>query len=52
MVSFPVEILTGRLTTPEILTGLGIQAAWVAAAAALAWLLWRRGVKHFTALGN
>jgi ABC-2 type transport system permease protein len=52
MVGFPVEILTGQLEQAEILAGLGVQAGWLAAALALAWLLWRAGVKRYTAIGS
>jgi len=52
MVGFPVEILTGQLSRGEILQGLAVQGGWLAAALALAWLVWRGGVKHYTAIGS
>lgn len=52
MVGFPVEILTGQLGRAEILNGLAVQAAWLAAALAVSWLLWRAGAKRYTAIGS
>ncbi len=50
---FPVAIFTGRLSDPAaIITGLGIQACWVAVILALGELLWRRGLRLHTAVGG
>ncbi len=51
MVGFPVEILTGQLAPQAILSGLAIQAGWLALSLCLARVLWRSGVKHYTAIG-
>jgi ABC-2 type transport system permease protein len=50
-VGFPVEILLGRLTQAQILTGFAVQAAWLLAAAALLRLAWRVSVKKYSAVG-
>jgi len=52
MVSFPVEILTGQVASHEIWVGLGIQAAWLAAAIALSTAMWRVGVRRYAAVGG
>ncbi len=52
MVGFPVEVLTQVLPASEILFGLGMQLGWLAAAAALACTLWRRGLRLYTAVGG
>jgi ABC-2 type transport system permease protein len=52
MVSFPVEILTDRLSVAETFTLLGWQWGWVAALGALAALGWRAGLKRFAAFGG
>jgi len=51
MVGFPVELLLGRLTLSEALTGLGIQAAWVLVGLVLLRVVWRAGVRVYTAVG-
>ena len=51
MVGFPVELLLGRLTPAEALTGLGIQAAWVIIGLVLLRVVWRAGVRVYSAVG-
>jgi ABC-2 type transport system permease protein len=51
MVGFPVELLLGRLTLAEALTGLGIQAAWVIIGLVLLRVVWRAGVRVYSAVG-
>jgi ABC-2 type transport system permease protein len=48
---FPVELLLGRLTPAEALIGLGVQAAWVLLAYVLMRLVWRAGIRLYTAVG-
>src|SRR5215218_1712416 len=43
MLAFPVELLLGGLSRPEILRGLLVQAGWIALALALMRALWARG---------
>jgi len=52
MVGFPVEILTQSLPQSEILMGFGVQAAWLALAALLAALLWKTGLRRYSAIGG
>jgi ABC-2 type transport system permease protein len=52
MVSFPVEVLTGQLSASELLTGFGIQIAWVAVALILTAIIWRTGIRRFSAVGG
>jgi len=51
MLSFPVELLLGRLTPAEALTGLLIQGVWIAAVLGLMRGVYRAGVKLYTAVG-
>jgi ABC-2 type transport system permease protein len=48
---FPVELLLGRLTPMEALIGLGVQAAWVALAYVLMRIVWRAGIRLYSAVG-
>jgi ABC-2 type transport system permease protein len=50
-VSFPVEILSGRLSSFELLAGLLTMLFWLAFMLALYGWLWRKGIKQFGAFG-
>jgi ABC-2 type transport system permease protein len=52
MLSFPVELITGQLNGAQALGGFALQAFWLAAAWALMRLTWRRGVRHYSAVGG
>jgi ABC-2 type transport system permease protein len=49
--SFPVEILLGRVTPDQMLLGFVVQAAWLALFLALCALLWRQGLRAYSAVG-
>ncbi len=51
MAGFPVEVITGQLARGDILAGLAVQGGWTGLAIALAWLLWRGGIRRYTAIG-
>lgn len=51
MVGFPVELLLGRMTPGEALMGLGIQVAWVVIGLALLRVVWRAGLRVYSAVG-
>jgi ABC-2 type transport system permease protein len=52
MVGFPVEILTGQISGVDLLMGIALQAGWLGVAFILYMILWRLGVKRFTAIGG
>ncbi len=52
MIGFPVEVLTRRLSGPELLLGFGMQLGWLALALLAARLAWTRGLKHYSAVGG
>ncbi len=52
MISFPIEVLLGRLSVPELLMGLGYQISWGAIAFVLFITTWRRGLRHYAAIGG
>jgi ABC-2 type transport system permease protein len=49
--SFPVELLMGRLSFPQAATGLAVQAAWLAACLLFIRVVWRAGVRMYSAVG-
>ncbi|HYK87907.1 MAG TPA: ABC-2 family transporter protein [Acidobacteriota bacterium] len=51
MISFPVELLLGRLTPVQALRGLEAQAAWLVLSAVLLRVVWRAGIKIYSAVG-
>jgi ABC-2 type transport system permease protein len=52
MLGFPVEVVTGQLRAPEMLLGFALQGAWLAVAVTMFVALWRRGVRHYSAVGG
>ena len=52
MIGFPIELLMGRLGRGEIWVGLCWQIGWLAVTLFLYRLVWRRGVRHYTAVGG
>ena len=51
MLSFPAEIVLGRLTTQDLLMGLGASAFWLLVMIAIYRVVWRRGLRQFSAFG-
>ncbi len=51
MLGFPVELLLGRLTPLQALEGIGVQAVWVIISLVLIRLVWRAGVRVYSAVG-
>jgi len=51
LINFPVELLLGRLTMTETLIGLGAQCGWLIVSIILLRIVWRAGVKVYTAVG-
>ncbi len=52
MLGFPVEVLTGQLGAADLWTGFAIQAFWFALALGLYFILWRAGLRRYTAVGG
>jgi len=51
MVWFPSEALTGRLTTEQMIAGIGWQLFWLVVAVVAFRLAWAAGVKKYSAVG-
>jgi ABC-2 type transport system permease protein len=49
---FPVSIYMGKTVGLDLARGLLIQGAWVVLAYLLARLAWRRGIRHYSAVGG
>jgi len=52
MLSFSVEVSLGLVDRGETVAGLLIQWCYVGVLAALAWLVWRAGVRRYSAFGG
>ena len=52
MIGFPVEVLTGQLNPTEIQIGFIFQIGWLVVAVILFALIWRSGVKQYSAVGG
>ena len=51
MLGFPVELILGRLTPAQAWMGLGAQAVWVVLAFLLMRIVWRAGIRLYSAVG-
>ena len=49
---FPIETLVGDLSNAELLRGLGMQLFWILVGIGIFSLVWRRAVRHYTAVNN
>ena len=52
MIAFPIELSLGRLTPLEALTGFAMQIFWITVAQVLLKVIWRAGVKQYSAVGS
>ncbi len=52
MLSFPIEIITGRLSTTEIWQGFSIIIFWSCTFGLIMRLIWKRGLKVYSAYGG
>jgi ABC-2 type transport system permease protein len=51
LINFPVELLLGRLSFTDTLIGLGAQLGWLIVGIMLLRIIWKAGVKVYTAVG-
>ncbi len=49
---FPIETLAAEMSTGELVAGLGMQLLWILAGIALVAIVWRIGIKRYTAVNN
>jgi ABC-2 type transport system permease protein len=52
MVSFPVELLLGRLSVHDALIGFAALGAWLGLALILLTFTWRVGLRRYSAVGS
>jgi ABC-2 type transport system permease protein len=52
MLSFPIGIYLGKITGPALAQGFLVQGLWVLLAFGVAQLMWRRGIKKYSAVGG
>jgi ABC-2 type transport system permease protein len=51
-ISFPINVLNGKILMPQVFEGLLVQCLWIAACYIIANLLWRTGGKRYVAVGG
>ncbi len=51
MISFPVELLLGRITPGQALIGLAAQLVWLGIASVMVRIVWRAGLRIYSAVG-
>ena len=49
---FPISVMTGALPVGEILAGIALQIAWIAALSIVSGICWRGGLKRYIAIGG
>ena len=49
---FPIEALVGSMTPAELFAGLGMQLAWILIGTLLVNLVWKLGIRQFSAVGG
>ena len=49
---FPVQLMSNKLTTGEIALNYGLQIAWLIALFVLFRIVWRAGIRKFSAVGG
>ncbi len=52
MAGFPVEVLAGQLSRAQLQIGFAFQGGWLLIALALSVMLWRAGLKRYSAVGG
>jgi len=48
---FPMQIFLGKISLMEIMLNFGVEILWIGAFYVVGVLVWRRGIKHYTAVG-
>jgi ABC-2 type transport system permease protein len=51
MIGFPVELILGRVSPVQALTGLAAQAIWLLISLGLVRIVWRAGIRIYSAVG-
>jgi ABC-2 type transport system permease protein len=51
-VSYPINVLNGKIPLPQVYSGFGVQLLWIGVIWVLANLLWRIGSKRYVAVGG
>ena len=51
MIGFPVELILGHLTPVQAVTGLAAQAVWLIISLGLVRIVWRAGIRIYSAVG-
>jgi len=51
LISFPIELISGRLSPEEAFIGIGAQSAWLVISYLLFRVVWQAGIKNYSAVG-
>ncbi len=52
LIFFPIQIFLGKLNSHQIINGLCIQTFWIFAVSAIAYVVWEKGIKVYSAAGS
>jgi ABC-2 type transport system permease protein len=51
LIYFPIQLILGKLSSFQIIQGFVVSGIWLAVSIVLFNLVWREGVKRFSAVG-
>jgi ABC-2 type transport system permease protein len=49
---FPIQTLVGQMTLLQMLTGIGMQILWIVLGSIVVNMLWKAGIRRYSAVGN
>ncbi len=52
MLGFPIELILGKLNSNQIITGLALQCIWIVVVILINRVIWKKGIKSYTAVGG
>ena len=52
MIGFPIELLLGRLSPAQVRAGFACQLGWLATALLLQKIVWKQGIRRYSAVGG
>jgi len=51
LIGYPIDLIMGKLTIDQALIGLGVQSAWLIVSYVLLRIVWRAGIRVYSAVG-
>ena len=52
MIFFPMQIYLGKIPMGQVFYEFLIEGTWIAALSFLNWMIWKKGARHYVAMGE